>query len=60
MGQVAQRIGGGVGRCGLLAPGLLRNKAVLVSSTVADGKECGPDRGFIFGGTGGASAADSV
>lgn len=43
----------GVG-CGdrLLAPGLLRDKVVLLSSIVADGMECGPDRGFIFGGTG--------
>ena len=36
----------------LLDPGRLRDKEVLVSSTVADGMECGPDRGFIFGGRG--------
>lgn len=43
----------GVGyRDHLLAPGLLRDKVVLLSDTVADGMECGPDRGFIFVGTG--------
>ena len=50
-GKWLRGLGSGWGN-GLLAPGLLRNKAVLVSNIVADGKECGPDRGFIFGGTG--------
>ena len=36
----------------LLDPGRFRDKEVLVSSIVADGMECGPDRGFIFGGRG--------